>query len=131
MKNTLYIEGMKHFIAASIATALLAVPAYAQEEPPSLMERGAQLFFEGLMQEMAPALDEVATLMEEAGPALEDFVTKMGPKLREVLEEVDDWSVYSAPEVLENGDILIRRKPSAPEVQPDKPILPDEPQIDL
>jgi len=131
MKNTLYIEGMKHFITVTIATALLAVPANAQEEPPSLMERGAQLFFEGLMQEMAPALDEVATLMEEAGPALEDFVTKMGPKLRDVLEEVDDWSVYSAPEVLENGDILIRRKPSPPEVQPDKPILPDEPQIDL
>lgn len=78
------------------------------------MERGAQLFFEGLMQEMSPALDELAELFAEAGPALEAFVKEMGPKLRDVLEEVEDWSVYEAPEVLPNGDIIIRRKPEAP-----------------
>ena len=83
------------------------------------MERGAQLFFEGLMQEMAPALDELSALMEEAGPALQQFMTQMGPKLREVLEEVEDWSVYEAPEVLPNGDIIMRRKPDAPQAMPE------------
>lgn len=91
------------------------------------MERGAQLFFEGLMQEMAPALDDMAKLMEEAGPALQEFVTDMGPKLLGMLEEVEDWSVYEAPEVLPNGDIIIRRKPDMPLAAPDE----QQPQIDL
>lgn len=91
------------------------------------MERGAQLFFEGLMQEMAPALDDMAELLEDAGPALQDFMAQMGPKLRTVLEEVEDWSAYDAPEVLPNGDIIIRRKPDAPEFTP----KPEAPQIEL
>lgn len=119
---------MRHFVAITLATALLTQPLYAQDEEPSLMERGAQLFFEGLMQEMAPALDELTALMEEAGPALQAFLTEMGPKLRDVLEEVEDWSAYSAPEVLPNGDIIIRRKPDAPQVAPP---AADQPQIDL
>ncbi len=117
---------MRDVFAASLTVLLLAPPLGAQEtEPPSLMERGAQLFFEGLMEEMAPALDELGALMEEAGPALQQFLAEMGPKLRGVLEEVEDWSAYEAPEVLPNGDIIIRRKPDAPE-------LPEAaPQIDL
>lgn len=91
------------------------------------MERGAQLFFEGLMQEMAPAMDEVAKLMEEAGPALQEFVTDMGPKLLNMLEEVEDWSVYAAPEIQPNGDIIIRRKPQTPKVTPEEQM----PQIEL
>jgi hypothetical protein len=51
----------------------------------------------------------------------------MGPKLRAVLDDVEDWSVYSPPEVLPNGDIIIRRKPDAPEYTPPK----EMPQIDL
>ncbi|MCX7564828.1 hypothetical protein OS189_00545 [Sulfitobacter sp. F26169L] len=119
---------MKQILAAPLVTLCLVTPLHAEEEPPSLMERGAQLFFEGLKQEMAPALEEMSKLIEEAGPALQDFLTEMGPKLRSVLEDVQDWSVYSAPEKLPNGDIIIRRKPDAPEETP-----PSEPapQIDL
>jgi hypothetical protein len=129
IQNCAYIGHMKQILAAPLAFALLISPLHA-EEPPSLMERGAQLFFEGLMQEMSPALEELADLIEEAGPALQDFVTVMGPKLREVLEEVEDWSVYAAPEILPNGDIIIRRKPDVP--VPDTQ-APEEtaPQIDL
>ncbi len=118
---------MKQIIAIPLVTLMLTSPVAAQEEGPTLMERGAQLFFEGLMQEMAPAMDEMAKLMEEAGPALQNFVSEMGPKLLSMLEEVEDWSVYEAPEVQPNGDIIIRRKPDAPEVTPEEQM----PQIDL
>lgn len=117
---------MKKIIALPLVATLLASPASAQDEP-SLMERGAQLFFEGLMQEMSPALDEMSKLIEEAGPALQEFMVEMGPKLRDVLEQVEDWSAYAAPEVLENGDIIIRRKPDMPKAE----TAPEQPQIDL
>jgi len=90
----------------------LATPALAQEEEDglSLMERGAQMLMEGLMREMEPALEDLQGMAEEFGPALRDFTAQMGPALRNLLEEVQDWSVYHPPEMLENGDIIIRRK---------------------
>jgi hypothetical protein len=123
---------MRQIIALPLVTVLLVQPLLAQEEsaPPSLMERGAELFFDGLKQEMGPALREMSKLMEDAGPALQDFMTQMGPKLRDVLGQVEDWSVYEAPKIQPNGDIIIRRKPDAP----DGPLAPqaqDMPQIDL
>tara|TARA_R110000850_G_scaffold6136_9_gene24206 strand:- start:507 stop:875 length:369 start_codon:yes stop_codon:yes gene_type:complete len=122
---------MKQIFAISLLTALLASPLHAQEqEGPSLMERGAQLFFDGLKQEMGPALEDLSDLMEDAGPALQSFVAEMGPKLRDVLDRVEDWSVYEAPEVMPNGDIIIRRKPDAPELPDTLPPAP-EGQIDL
>jgi len=126
---------MRQFIAVPLVSLCLAQPLLAQQEaPPSLMERGAQMFLEGLMEEMAPALDGMAALMEEAGPALQQFMLEMGPKLRDVLVQVEDWSAYEAPEVLENGDILIRRKPQPPE-EPAPPAIapgaPDMPQTEL
>lgn len=120
---------IKIVLAIVITAALLAQPVHAQDNAPSMMEQGARKFFEGLMQEMAPALDELSTLMEQAGPALQSFLKEMGPKLRSVLEDVEDWSIYSAPEVLPNGDIIIRRKPDVPEAI--SPAQPAEPQIDL
>ena len=118
---------MKQIIAVPLVSLMLTSTLMAQEEGPTLMERGAQLFFEGLMQEMAPALDDMAKLMEQAGPALQNFVSEMGPKLLTMLEEVEDWSVYEAPEVLPNGDIIIRRKPDVPELTPEEQM----PQIEL
>lgn len=118
---------MKQIIALPLVSLMLTSPLMAQEEGPTLMERGAQFFFEGLMQEMAPALDDMAKLMEQAGPALQNFVSEMGPKLLTMLEEVEDWSVYEAPEVLPNGDIIIRRKPDVPELTPEEQM----PQIEL
>jgi len=121
---------MKQIFATALATALLVQPAAAQDDPPTMMERGAKLFFEGLLEEMAPALDDMTTLLEEAGPALQSFMAQMGPKLGAVLEEVEDWSVYEAPEVLPNGDIIVRRKPDAPAPAPTAPDT-KAPQIEL
>lgn len=92
-----------------------ALPAAAQEEEAGdgLMQRGAQLFLEGLMKEMEPALEDLSELADELGPALRGFAEEMGPQLRDLLMQVEDWSVYEPPEMLPNGDIIIRRKPEA------------------
>ncbi|AXI47465.1 hypothetical protein C1J03_16495 [Sulfitobacter sp. SK012] len=118
---------MKHVVAT--LALLISVPAHAQDAPSTLMERGAQMFLEGLLNEMAPALDDLSEFAEEMGPFLRDFATKMGPKLHELMGEVEDWSAYSAPEMLPNGDIIIRRKPDHP-LDPVTPTVP-APQVDL
>lgn len=103
---------MKHTLSLALAIALLSSPAVAQDDDaPSLMQRGAEMFFEGLRKEMAPAMDNLQELMEQAGPSMLNFMTEMGPAFTKLLDEVQDWSVYSAPEMLPNGDIIIRRKP--------------------
>ncbi|NNK15978.1 MAG: hypothetical protein HKP51_03630 [Sulfitobacter sp.] len=124
---------MKRTLPFVVALWLAAPVALAQEpdEPGlSLMERGAQLFMEGILKEMEPAIEEFQGLADEMGPALRQFANEMGPKLSELLEEIEDWSVYQPPEVLPNGDIIIRRKPDHPLTPPDTPTEP-APQIEL
>ena len=83
---------MKQIIAVPLVSLQLATPVLAQDEP-SLMEQGAKQFFEGLLQEMAPALDELTQLMEEErwsrnfGP-----VVKVDRMMREVIpnEETEE-----------------------------------------
>ena len=54
-----YIGRMKRMTPIVLFLTLLAVPLAAEEERGlSIMERGAQLFFEGLMKEMEPAIEE-------------------------------------------------------------------------
>ncbi|KIC25697.1 MULTISPECIES: hypothetical protein [unclassified Leisingera] len=107
---------MKHLILPAALLALMSAPLSAQEAEeegtgPSLMERGAELFWEGLRQEMAPALEDLQGMMEEIGPSMGAFLAEMGPALAEIAKEVEDWSAYELPEILPNGDIIIRKKP--------------------
>ena len=70
-----------------IAT-LLATPVAAQDETPGgrdLMAEALRLFMRGLMEEMEPAFDDLNTLL-------------------------DNIDVYHPPEMLPNGDIIIRRR---------------------
>lgn len=96
-----------------LALALCAGPV-AAEDGTSLMERGLELFFEGLMQEAEPALDEFRGFAEEIGPEMERFFGEARPVLEDLLEMIDDLGNYQAPERLPNGDIIIRRRPDAP-----------------
>lgn len=105
-----YIQVMRYLMIWLTALCLTAPPATAQEDGPSLMERGAQQFLEGLLQEMEPAWQQMQGFMEQ-----------MGPAMLELMEEVKDWSVYEPPEVLDNGDIIIRRKPPVDVAPPDRP----------
>ena len=107
-----YIRTMKHIILPLTFAAFLAGPTYAQDidQSPGLMEQGMELFFEGLREEMAPALDDLQQLADEFAPAMQGFLQEMGPALAKIASEVDDWSTYEMPEILPNGDIIIRKK---------------------
>ncbi|WP_188477825.1 hypothetical protein [Primorskyibacter flagellatus] len=104
------------------ATAQDAAPA-PEEEGPSLMERGARMFFRGLMEDVDPALESLRDLAEDAGPAMQNFLREMGPALQDLVERVDDFANYHPPEMLPNGDIILRRK--TPEEMRDMPETPD------
>lgn len=69
------------------------------EEGADLVEKGMRLLFEGLLEELQPSLDDMLELGEEIGPKFRELQSLMG--------QIDD---YHAPEMLPNGDILIRRK---------------------
>lgn len=67
---------------------LLATPVWAeehQERGRDLMSEALKLFMRGLMAEMEPAMEGMEGLLE-------------------------DLSAYHPPEILPNGDIIIRRK---------------------
>jgi hypothetical protein len=116
---------MKHLFPICAVVASLALPAQAEEETgKSLMEQGAELFFEGLRQEMEPALEDLQGLVTQFGPAMQSFFEQMGPALAELAGEIEDWSAYEAPEILPNGDIIIRKKPQRD--QPDTPEQTEE-----
>ena len=116
------------FLAPALALAL-TLPAIAQEKPApeaddgfSLMQEGAKLLLRGMMSEMEPALDEMGDALRQAQPYLED----LGPQFTALLDMMGDIRHYEQPVVLDNGDILIRRKPGAPPYQP-APKAPETP----
>lgn len=106
-----YIWGMKTFSAVALACVLSAAPLAAEEnDSRSLMEEGLDLFMDGLRQEMAPAVGNLRELAEQFGPSMRSFLQEMGPAFAEMLEEVQDWTRYHPPEILPNGDIIIRKR---------------------
>ena len=104
-----YIGGMKQIAVFTTAAFLALSPAFAQTadledkgdlgEGLNLMEEGAKLLLRELMDEMEPALNDLQGLAEQMGPAFEELQGAIG-----------DFTNYHAPEVLPNGDIIIRRK---------------------
>ncbi|MGR3322448.1 MAG: hypothetical protein ACU0DK_11000 [Pseudooceanicola sp.] len=98
------------FALALAPVAGMSQTGEEEEEGRTLMERGAELFFRGLMSEMEPALKEFSDLFEEAEPALRSFWREMGPAFAEIIRDIKDFSAYHPPEVMPNGDIIIRKK---------------------
>lgn len=96
-----------------IGLICFAAPVSAQDdaEGKSLMQQGAEMFLRGLTEQMEPALEDLKDLTEDMGPQMLEFFSEMGPSLGALMDEIEDWSLYEAPEVLPNGDIIIRRKP--------------------
>lgn len=116
-------------IAIAATAVTLAAPTWAEtpQSGGSLMRKGVELFFQGLQTELEPAMSEMQKLVEELTPELRNFAEQMGPALKDMMDQVDDWSMYEAPQILENGDIIIRR------VQPQDqaPIVSPEEEIEL
>ena len=80
----------------ALCITLAAAPAIAQDAPKGdmadgadLMRQGAQLLFRGLMNQFGGDIARMKALTDQVG---------------------DLWQ-YQFPEVLPNGDILIRKKP--------------------
>ncbi len=95
----------------ALALCLTVTPAFAQDAAPdtgegfSLMEEGAKLMLRGLMSQMEPTLDEMGEALKGMEPTLRD----LGPKFQQLIAMIDDFKNYDAPEMLPNGDIIIRR----------------------
>lgn len=113
---------MKQFLALALALSLSFTPAAAQDGDDGfdLMEEGAKLLLRGLMQEIEPTIDELEDMAQQMGPQLQALMDEMGPAFAELMTKIDNIRNYDAPEILPNGDIIIRRRPDAPAfVEPD------------
>ncbi|QYX55883.1 hypothetical protein K1T73_12480 [Roseovarius sp. SCSIO 43702] len=114
---------MKHLILTSALAVGLSGPALAQDDKEgdglSLMEEGARLLFEGLAQEMEPAMKDLRELARNLEPGMREFVREMGPALADIMGRIEDLSNYHPPEMLPNGDIIIRKKTPAEMVEPE------------
>jgi hypothetical protein len=75
-----------------ICSLAMPLPALAESD----MERGSDLVQEGMKLLMQGLMDEI------------------GPALGDLKDQIVDWSMYEAPIILPNGDILIKRKPAVP-----------------
>ena len=120
---------MKQIFLLSLL-ALAPVDAVAQEpksEPGfDLMQEGLKLFFKGLQGEVEPLTEGLKDFALDLEPTFRELSEAMGPAVRDLADRVDDFRYYDAPEILPNGDIIIRRKPTAPELPP-----PEKGQIDI
>lgn len=67
------------------------------------MEEGAKLILRQMMSDMKPA-------MRDMGQALDDMRDELGPAMQELARLMGDMSAYEMPQVMPNGDIIIRRK---------------------
>lgn len=110
-----YLSCMKHLTAACLSLSLAAAPALAQDEDGSIRD-GFDLFSEGTRMILEGLVDEMRPLLDEAQPFLEEEVA---PFLARLWDLMDDFASYELPERLPNGDIIIRRIPDAPPVEPE------------
>ena len=84
-----------------LAICLVAAPmAHAQSTPELRLPEDLDETLRKMMDELKPALKQMFEYMES-------------------FEGVDDPRYYELPEVLPNGDIIIRRRPDAPPYDPD------------
>lgn len=108
-----------------LCICLGAAPAWSDEPAPSvdkgfdLLDQGARIILRSFLDQAEPAMKDLKDGMGEA-------MAKMGPALQDLLAKMDDIRNYEPPEMLPNGDIILRRKLAAP---PKPPVA--GPEIDL
>jgi len=93
--------------ALVVAFALVfAAPLAAQEPPPVAVPLPVQSQGD-VLEELDRKADE---LSETARRTIEEFVNLVGPMLTRLSHLIEGLPVYETPEILPNGDIIIRRK---------------------
>ena len=112
MKSILYIAALTFALTFS-ATAQDVAQEQPEQDERSLMQRGFEMFFEGLLNEVEPLKEDLDQLSDALEPSLQALIKEFGPALRDLADKIDDATRYEAPEVLPNGDIIIRRKEDA------------------
>ena len=108
----------------AVVAVLATPPAVAQqtgeEGEQDGMREGLGLIEEGMDMLLRGLTDEMRPMLEELEPQLRMFAMEIGPFLKDLSGLVDDLSAYESPEMLPNGDIIIRRKePLEPAPQPE------------
>ncbi|MEM7060780.1 MAG: hypothetical protein AAF557_24635 [Pseudomonadota bacterium] len=115
------------FMFAVLLAGTATVPALA--EPPADENPSDGKGLSGLLEKFGPQIEELTREMQEDGlrdlweqlePQLEDLQREMEPAWQETLKLMDRFRAmdnprnYQLPEVLPNGDIIIRRREDAP-----------------
>lgn len=57
---------------------------------------------------------EMENMAEDVMPLMQGWMERLQPQLEALGNTIEDWSMYEAPEVLPNGDIIIRKKLGPP-----------------
>ena len=100
---------------------IMAMPMMNAQADPSI-DDAPKLDFDRHFRELLKGFEpQLKDLMQEMKPALEDAM-----KFMDQLKAMDDPRHYEMPEVLPNGDIIIRRREDAPAYEP--PEDPAEPE---
>ena len=108
---------MKRLTGTIAVLAFTVAPAFGEtgensaEEGFSLLEEGAKIILRSMLDEVEPSLKE---LNREFGEAMRE----MEPAMRDLFGMIGDIRHYHAPEMLPNGDIIIRRKSPAEQIAP-------------
>ena len=105
---------MKRIASAFAIVIAGAVPALGQDTGKSV-DDGFSLLEEGARIMRGAMLDEVEPAPKDMHREFGDAMQEMAPALRDLAGMIGDIRNYHAPEMLPNGDIIIRRKtPSDP-----------------
>ena len=121
----------------TLIACLIALPVAAQDtepqEPPEdsapllpFLEQFGKDMMREFQEEIAPDLER---MMERMGPEMERLMAEMLPRLQELGDTLGGLTMYELPEILPNGDIIIRRKQDAPPLPED--FDPSNPPIEL
>ncbi len=105
-----YIEAMNRIAITLTALMLSTAPLMAQEAVDESVDEGFSLLEEGAKIIMRSMLDEVEPTLKDLQFQLGEAWGEMEPMLRDLSAMIGDIKNYHAPEVLPNGDIIIRRK---------------------
>lgn len=101
--------GMKHALAFALVLALAAMPGAASFADDVAGDKSGED-----SRSILPDERELRELGDLAQEMLRRFAERMQPLAERLGALIDDLDAYAAPEVLPNGDIIIRRKPDAP-----------------